>query len=85
MRWITLGVSILAFGCTESVESEDIRTSGVYPEITVTATGNGNSTVSVRLDIGARALCLEFGGTQTFVPGKTWKALNANAPAACLP
>ena len=43
------------------------------------------STVSVRLDIGARALCLEFGGTQTFVTGKTWKALNANAPAACLP
>jgi len=52
MRWITLGVSILAFGCTESVESEDIRTSGVYPEIMVTATGNGNSTVSVRLKVG---------------------------------
>jgi hypothetical protein len=45
-------VSLLAFGCTESVESNDVRTSGVYPEIAVTATGNGSSQVRVRLKVG---------------------------------
>ena len=43
------------------------------------------ATVPVRLDIGARSLCLEFGGTQTFLAGKSWKALDANEPAMCLP
>jgi hypothetical protein len=52
MRWIILSVSLVSFGCTESVESEDIRTSGVYPEIMVTATGNGSSQVRVRLKVG---------------------------------
>jgi hypothetical protein len=52
MRMIIAAVSLLAFGCTESVESNDVRTSGVYPEITVTATGNGSSTVRVRLKVG---------------------------------
>jgi hypothetical protein len=52
MRTIIAAVSLLAFGCSESVESNDVRTSGVYPEITVTANGNGNSTVSVRLKVG---------------------------------
>jgi hypothetical protein len=52
MRMIIAAVSLLAFGCTESVESNDVRTSGVYPEITVTGTGNGSSTVSVRLKVG---------------------------------
>jgi hypothetical protein len=52
MRTIIAAFSLLAFGCTESVESNDVRTSGVYPEITVTATGNGSSTVSVRLKVG---------------------------------
>lgn len=42
----------LLVGCTETVESTDVRTSGIYPEITVTATGNGNSTVTVRLKVG---------------------------------
>lgn len=52
MRTIIAAFSLLAFGCTESVESNDVRTSGVYPEIQVTATGNGSSVVSVRLKVG---------------------------------
>lgn len=52
MRTIIAAVSLLAFGCSESVESSDVRTSGVYPEIAVTATGNGSSTVRVRLKVG---------------------------------
>jgi hypothetical protein len=41
-----------AFGCTQSVESTDIRTTGIYPEITVTATGSGTSKVEVALKVG---------------------------------
>lgn len=47
-----LGLVFLALGCTESVESTDIRTTGIYPEITVEAEGNGSSTVTVRLKVG---------------------------------
>jgi hypothetical protein len=43
---------LLAFGCTESVESEDVRTSGIYPEVMVTATGDGQSRVEVRMKVG---------------------------------
>src|SRR5690349_19932740 len=52
MRIIIAAVSLLAFGCTESVESNDVRTSGIYPEITVTATGSGSSQLNVRLKVG---------------------------------
>ena len=53
MRWILVGFGLLALGCgEESVESEDIRTTGIYPEIEVTATGNGSSLVRVRLKVG---------------------------------
>jgi hypothetical protein len=41
-----------AVGCTETVESTDIRTSGIYPEITVQANGSGSSTVTVKLKVG---------------------------------
>lgn len=46
------GLVILALGCKESVESTDIRTTGIYPEITVEAEGNGSSTVTVKLKVG---------------------------------
>lgn len=48
------GACALAFtlGCTQSVESTDIRTTGIYPEITVTATGSGTSKVEVELKVG---------------------------------
>ncbi|MDQ2647067.1 MAG: hypothetical protein M3020_24900 [Myxococcota bacterium] len=46
------GLVFLALGCKESVESTDIRTTGIYPEITVEAEGNGSSTVTVKLKVG---------------------------------
>lgn len=54
MRWIVLGLVMAAFGCSESVESTDIRTSGIYPEIDVVANGSGSSRVTVRLKVGGR-------------------------------
>ena len=42
----------MALACTESVESTDIKTTGIYPEIEVVATGNGNSKVTVYLKVG---------------------------------
>lgn len=46
------GLALAAVGCTETVESEDIRTSGIYPEITVEASGSGSSSVTVKLKVG---------------------------------
>lgn len=47
-------LALLVFGCTESVESEDVRTTGIYPVISVVADGRGSSTVEVRLKVGGR-------------------------------
>lgn len=47
-----LPVALLALACTESVESTDVKTTGIYPEIEVVATGNGNSKVTVKLKVG---------------------------------
>jgi len=52
MRWMVLGLVVTALGCEESVESTDVRTTGIYPDITVTATGDGSSQVRVRLKVG---------------------------------
>lgn len=52
LRTAFLPIALLSFACTESVESEDIRTSGIYPEIEVRATGNGSTRVEVRLKVG---------------------------------
>lgn len=51
-RTALLPLALLSFACSESVESEDVRTSGIYPEIEVRATGNGSSRVEVRLKVG---------------------------------
>jgi hypothetical protein len=40
------------FGCSEEVESNDVRTSGIYPEFEVVASGDGTSDVEVRLKVG---------------------------------
>lgn len=40
------------FACTETVESSDVRTSGIYPEFRVVADGSGNSEASARLKVG---------------------------------
>jgi hypothetical protein len=50
-RW-TLFVLPALFACTESVESTDVRTSGVYPEFQVVADGSGNTNASARLKVG---------------------------------
>jgi len=58
MRKLQLGfVSLLlsaslAAGCKQEVESTDIRTTGVYPVIDVTAEGSGTSRVLVKLKVG---------------------------------
>jgi hypothetical protein len=58
MRTLQLGfVSLLlsaslAAGCRQEVESTDIRTTGVYPVIDVTAEGSGTSRVLVKLKVG---------------------------------
>ncbi|MEO8181828.1 MAG: hypothetical protein ABI895_23590, partial [Deltaproteobacteria bacterium] len=50
-RW-TLFVLPALCACTESVESTDVRTSGVYPEFQVVADGSGSSSASARLEVG---------------------------------
>ncbi len=52
VRFAFLPFALLALACTESVESTDIRTTGIYPEIEVVANGNGNSKVTVHLKVG---------------------------------
>lgn len=55
MKTLKLALALTALAsvaCTEEVESTDIRTTGIYPEIVVTATGNGSSLVQVWLKVG---------------------------------
>lgn len=52
LRFAFLPAALLALGCTETVESTDIRTTGIYPEIEVVANGSGSSKVTVRLKVG---------------------------------
>lgn len=79
-RFLLLGVILL--GCSEEVESTDVRTTGVYPEFTVTATGNGSSRVEARLKVGGNNsntfLDLTGGDTlEVTVDGET-KTLDGN-------
>ena len=50
MRW-TLLVGALLVGC-EAVDSSDIRTSGIWADMTVSATGDGTSIVETWLRVG---------------------------------
>jgi hypothetical protein len=45
--------------------------------------GGDPEPVEVELRIGAYALCMGFGGTTSFTPGKLFKAKDAGAPGAC--
>lgn len=45
----------LAAGCKQEVESTDIRTTGVYPVVDVTADGSGTTRVQVKLKVGGPA------------------------------
>ena len=64
------------WGCSEEVESTDVRTSGIYPEFEVIANGDGSSDVEARLKVGGRnsntLLDLEGGDTlEVTVDGET--------------
>jgi len=48
-------VTSLAVGCRQQVESTDIRTSGIYPDVDVVADGSGSTHVKVRLKVGGPA------------------------------
>src|SRR6185503_5420053 len=80
-----LGASaLLALGCKQQeVESTDVRTSGVYPEIEITATGSGSSRVEVRLKVGGPAsnTFLDLQGSDTLKAtfGGVTKTLDASA------
>jgi hypothetical protein len=60
MRKIELGFLFLllatstAAGCRQMVESTDVRTSGVFPVIDVTADGSGSTRVQVKLKVEGR-------------------------------
>lgn len=51
-RWTLFVLPAALLACTESVESSDVRTSGVYPEFEVVADGSGSSRASARLKVG---------------------------------
>lgn len=51
-RWTLLLLPLTALACTETVESSDVRTSGVFPEFRVVADGSGSTRVSARLKVG---------------------------------
>lgn len=51
-RWSLLVLPTALFACVETVESTDVRTSGVYPEFEVVADGSGSSRASARLKVG---------------------------------
>jgi hypothetical protein len=70
--WNLFLVATFAVACSESVESTDIRTSGIYPEIVVTATGNGSSVVEVQLKVGGAS-------SNTFLDLKGEDTLEATA------
>jgi hypothetical protein len=56
LSFVTLLFSTaLAVGCTQHVESTDIRTTGVYPEVDVRADGSGTTRVQVKLKVGGSA------------------------------
>jgi hypothetical protein len=44
-------LAVSACNKSEVLESEDLRTSGIYPEFSVLATGNGDTSVSVTLKV----------------------------------
>ena len=50
--WATLAVALGAVACSERVDSTDVRTSGIYADMSVHATGNGKADVQVDLKVG---------------------------------
>ena len=50
--WATLAVALGTMACSQQVDSTDVRTSGVYADMSVHASGNGKSEVQVDLRVG---------------------------------
>jgi hypothetical protein len=50
--WATLTLALGAAACSEDVDSTDVKTSGVYAEMSVVATGKGQSDVTADLRVG---------------------------------
>ena len=76
----------LAAGCRQKVESTDVRTSGVFPVIDVTADGSGSTRVQVKLKVGGRLsntfLDLIGDDKLTATAGGVTKVLDATGGAA---
>lgn len=76
-------LSLALVGCTEEVESTDVRTTGIYPEFTVIATGNGSSRVEARLKVGGNNsntyLDLRGGDTLEVTVGDETKTLDESS------
>ncbi len=75
VHFALLPAALMALACTESVESTDIKTTGIYPEIAVVATGNGSSKVTVYLKVGGN-------DSNTFLDLKGEDTLEATADGA---
>jgi hypothetical protein len=72
MKRSTLLLLPALFACTESVDSTDIRTSGVYPEFQVVADGSGTTSASARLKV-------EGNDSNTFLDLKASDVLEVSA------
>ena len=53
--FVSLVAAGLAAGCKQEVESTDVRTSGVYPVVDVSADASGSTRVQVKLKVGGPA------------------------------
>ncbi len=77
--WAILTLALGAVACGEDVDSTDVKTSGVYAIMSVTATGNGQSEVSMDLRVGGANsnthLDLKAGDQLTATVGTTTKTL----------
>lgn len=51
-RWTLMLLPLAALACTETVESSDVRTTGIFPEFRAVADGSGSTQVSARLKVG---------------------------------
>jgi hypothetical protein len=78
--WATLMLALGAVACSEDVDSTDVKTSGVYAEMSVVATGNGQSKLTVDLRVGGVSsnTHLDVKGTDslTATDGTTTKTLS---------
>ena len=77
--WATLMLALGAVACSEDVDSTDVKTSGVYADMSVVATGDGRSKLTVDLRVGGASsnTHLDVKGTDSLTAndGTTTKTL----------